>query len=223
MKQPGNSNTNRLPDDTVSIPAPAQALDPSEITVVLNDGHEPEFDPLPHDLAPTRFVPESEQPSHPPELRPTHEEISTQVVPVRDLFSSRPQDSLPASRRTEQHHTASSATGGAKGLWVVLGICVVLGGGTAAWFLWPKLRPAADSSVPSKQASSQPETVPPELRTYMEQAKGGDAKAMHMMAVMYWNGLNVRQDRVKGLEWYRKAAAAGSTAAQQFLKDNGLQ
>jgi TPR repeat protein len=41
---------------------------------------------------------------------------------------------------------------------------------------------------------------------------------MHMIAVMYWNGLNVRQDRVKGLEWYRKAAAAGSTAAQATLK-----
>ena len=38
-----------------------------------------------------------------------------------------------------------------------------------------------------------------------------------MVALMYWNGLNVKQDRVKGLGWYRKAVAAGDKAAQQEL------
>jgi TPR repeat protein len=100
---------------------------------------------------------------------------------------------------------------------VVLAVLVLGAAGVWIYRARPVAAPAAGPG------SSAPETVPPELRPYLDQAKLGDAKAMHMIALMYWNGLNVRQDRVKGLEWYRKAAAAGSTAAQQFLKDNGIQ
>ena len=100
---------------------------------------------------------------------------------------------------------------------VVLAILVL---GTAGVWIY-RTRPAAAPAA--GPGSSAPEAVPSELRPYLDQAKLGDAKAMHMIALMYWNGLNVRQDRVRGLEWYRKAATAGSTAAQQFLKDNGIQ
>jgi TPR repeat protein len=40
---------------------------------------------------------------------------------------------------------------------------------------------------------------------------------MHMLAVMYYNGLNLPKDREKGLYWYRKAAAQGSDAARAEL------
>jgi hypothetical protein len=104
-------------------------------------------------------------------------------------------------------------------LWIAAGACVLAaGGGAAYWFL----RPAPEDGVVNDvllplPPTAAPEPVPPELRSYMDQAKGGDARAMHMIALMYWNGLNVRQDRVKGLDWYQKAAAAGDKAAQKEL------
>jgi TPR repeat protein len=36
---------------------------------------------------------------------------------------------------------------------------------------------------------------------------------MRMLGVMYYYGLNVPQDREKGLYWYRQAAAKGSDVA----------
>jgi hypothetical protein len=53
---------------------------------------------------------------------------------------------------------------------------------------------------------------------YLEQAKAGDAHAMRMLGVMYYYGLNVPQDREKGLYWYRKAAERGSDAARIELE-----
>lgn len=52
---------------------------------------------------------------------------------------------------------------------------------------------------------------------YLQQAKAGDAHAMRMLGVMYYYGLNVPQDREKGLQWYRKAAEKGSDAARLEL------
>jgi Sel1 repeat len=89
--------------------------------------------------------------------------------------------------------------------------------GVGYWFLRPEsVQVPTTEATPSPQSPS--EVVAPELRAYMDQAKGGDAKAMHLIALMYWNGLNVRQDRVKGLDWYQKAATAGDKAAQKELK-----
>jgi TPR repeat protein len=44
---------------------------------------------------------------------------------------------------------------------------------------------------------------------------------MRMLGVLYYNGLSVPQNRAKGLEWYRKAAAAGSKTAQEELGQLG--
>ena len=103
--------------------------------------------------------------------------------------------------------------------WLLAVVTIlVLGGAGAAWYLWPRWQPSpSKAKEPPAEAAAQ-DPVPPELRPYLAQAQSGDAKAMHMIALMYWNGLNVRQDRAKGLAWYRKAAAAGSTAAQETLK-----
>ncbi len=64
--------------------------------------------------------------------------------------------------------------------------------------------------------------VPPPLVPYFERADQGDAGAMRMLGTMYYNGLNVRQDRKEGIRWYRKAAAAGSVAARKDLEQLGL-
>jgi TPR repeat protein len=95
---------------------------------------------------------------------------------------------------------------------------LLLAMGVAAWYAWPRFQREDDPEERTAETTHSPEPVPPTLRPYLAQAQSGDAKAMHMLAVMYWNGLNVRQDREKGLEWYHKAANAGSTAAQETLK-----
>jgi hypothetical protein len=61
------------------------------------------------------------------------------------------------------------------------------------------------------------ESVPPGAQAYFDKAKAGDVYAMRMLGVMYLNGLNVPQDREKGLYWYRKAAENGSEAARSEL------
>jgi len=45
---------------------------------------------------------------------------------------------------------------------------------------------------------------------------------MRMLGTLYYNGLNVPQDRDEGIRWYRKAAAAGSVAARKDLEQLGL-
>ncbi len=61
------------------------------------------------------------------------------------------------------------------------------------------------------------ESVPPGAQAYLDKAKAGDVHAMRMLGVMFYNGLNVPQNREKGLYWYRKAAENGSEAARSEL------
>jgi hypothetical protein len=74
------------------------------------------------------------------------------------------------------------------------------------------------AGVPASVASPiTTESVPPGAQPYLDKAKAGDVYAMRMLGVMYLNGLNVPQDREKGLYWYRKAAENGSEAARSEL------
>ncbi len=59
--------------------------------------------------------------------------------------------------------------------------------------------------------------APDAVRAYLDQARGGDVHAMRMLGVMYYYGLNVPQDRERGLHWYRQAAEKGSDAAREDL------
>lgn len=101
--------------------------------------------------------------------------------------------------------------GGRMALWAG-GVAALLGG---CYLLWLRLAPAPGptaSPVPAKA-----EDVPAGLHAYLAQARAGDAHAMRMLGVMYYYGLNVPQDREKGLYWYREAAAKGSEAAREDL------
>lgn len=64
--------------------------------------------------------------------------------------------------------------------------------------------------------------VSPAVRPYLDRAQQGDAEAMQMLGTMYYNGLNVRQDRKEGVRWFRRAAKAGSVAARRDLEQLGL-
>lgn len=102
---------------------------------------------------------------------------------------------------------------GRSGSWtlpLVFGVLTLAG--AALYFV--SVREPAPSREASAPAS---ESVPPGAQVYLDQAKAGDAHAMRMLGVMYYYGLNVPQDREKGLQWYRKAAEQGSEAARAEL------
>ncbi len=61
------------------------------------------------------------------------------------------------------------------------------------------------------------EVLPASVQGYVDKAQAGDVNAMRMLGAMYYNGLNVPRDPVKGLAWYRKAAEHGSMAARAEL------
>jgi len=96
---------------------------------------------------------------------------------------------------------------------VAVGLLVVVA--VATYLLLPR-SPVSPAPVGSKSPSS-PEQVPAEVQLYLDQAKAGDTHAMRTLGTWYYYGLNVPQDREKGLYWYRKAAEKGSDAARAEL------
>lgn len=95
----------------------------------------------------------------------------------------------------------------------ILGVALLLGvAGVGGYLYWTR------TPVPETPAlHPAEEKVPPGVQIYLDQAKAGDPHAMRMLGVMYYYGLNVPQDREKGLAWYRRAADKGSSAAREDL------
>ncbi|HJU84000.1 MAG TPA: hypothetical protein VJ600_07295 [Holophagaceae bacterium] len=62
-----------------------------------------------------------------------------------------------------------------------------------------------------------PRPAPGTVAAYELEAKKGDIHAMRTLGTWYTYGLNVPRDPVKGKAWYRKAAEAGDTVAEQEL------
>ncbi len=134
-----------------------------------------------------------------------------------------------ASRAPVQAAQDSGAPKGASGLlWagVIAGIAVV-GGGVWAWNMgWlggkPKPKtPAGEgpgSPTPPKVEADEGANLPEQMRPAYEKALAGDPNAMRFLGVCYVNGLGVPANRTEGLKWYRRAAAAGSAAAQRDLQ-----
>lgn len=98
-------------------------------------------------------------------------------------------------------------------LALALGALVVLG--AAAYLIFGK--GPAPLPPPFLAEAAPAESVPQAAKVYLEQAKAGDARAMRMLGVMYYNGLDVPRDREKGIYWYRMAADKGSDAARKEL------
>jgi TPR repeat protein len=102
-----------------------------------------------------------------------------------------------------------------------LGIGALVLVGTAAYFVLSGRtalpHPASRGAEPVTRAPDPAEVVPPAARDYLEQARAGDVYAMRILGAYYYYGLNVPQDREKGLYWYRKAAEKGSDAARLEL------
>ena len=96
---------------------------------------------------------------------------------------------------------------------VTLGALVLLG--SVAYLAF--FRNSAVPPSPKPGPAPTIESVPPAAQATFEQAQAGDIRAMHMLGLMYYNGLNVPQDREKGIQWLRKAAEKGSVGARAEL------
>lgn len=101
-----------------------------------------------------------------------------------------------------------------KGWTMTLGFAGLLALGGAAILL--SSRAPVIRAPKFQDATFRPE-APDAIRAYLDQARDGDVHAMRMLGVMYYYGLNVPQDREKGLHWYRQAAEKGSDAAREDL------
>jgi hypothetical protein len=101
---------------------------------------------------------------------------------------------------------------------MALGALVVLGASAFLVFskgpVPPSARPTAGPGSGTPEPSGMSGSLPRDVQAYLDQAKAGDTHAMRMLGAMYTYGLNVPQDREKGLYWYRKAAERGSDAAR---------
>ena len=56
-----------------------------------------------------------------------------------------------------------------------------------------------------------------DIKTLLNKAKGGDARAQYNLGTMYANGQSVPQDYAEAVKWYRKAADQGYSEAQYNL------
>jgi TPR repeat protein len=104
--------------------------------------------------------------------------------------------------------------------WIVGGLAVLILAAVALSYLRDRPGAAPGTEAPGMFRPQKP--VPPTARPYYDKAMAGDASAMRMLGAMYYYGLNVPQDTKEGIHWYRKAAAAGSVAAQKDLQQLGL-
>lgn len=102
--------------------------------------------------------------------------------------------------------------------WLPWALGLLLVGGTVGGVFWWLGRPAQPApSAEAKGLAPAQEKLPPEVEAKVREANQGDVHAMHALAIWYFYGINVPKNRDRGLEWYRKAAAAGSDAARQEL------
>lgn len=104
--------------------------------------------------------------------------------------------------------------------WIGGSIAVLILAGAALSVF--RVRPSG-SGIGLLDGPRSEKSIPPALRPYYDRAVTGDPSAMRMLGTMYYNGLNVAQDTKEGLRWYRKAAAAGSVAAQKDLEQLGAE
>ncbi len=96
---------------------------------------------------------------------------------------------------------------------LALGLLVVLG--AVAFLTYTRNPRSALTPQPTPVSAGEP--APPAVQALLESAKAGDVHSMHLLGLMYYNGLNIPRDREKGLYWLRKAAEKGSEAARAEL------
>ncbi|MBL0313437.1 MAG: hypothetical protein IPP78_12150 [Holophagaceae bacterium] len=105
-------------------------------------------------------------------------------------------------------------------LWIPVAIAVlllVIGGIYFAFFKTSQKTSSPLVILPS-QAKEPGLPVPASMQGTLAQAKAGDSKAMHMLGVSFYYGLNVPQNKAEGLRWMQKAVDAGNEKARSDLR-----
>ena len=101
---------------------------------------------------------------------------------------------------------------------VAIGILLLIIGGIYFAFFRTSLKMNLPLVTLPNQATEPSLSVPADMQGTLAQAKGGDSKAMHMLGVSFYYGLNVPQNKAEGLRWMRKAAGAGNEKAKSDLR-----
>lgn len=134
--------------------------------------------------------------------------------PIRVLKVDQPVEAAGQTQRLPLQAQALRRFGWKVPLAAGVGLVLVV----AAIFVFSRGTAAKSTAAPAPVAPPiAAESVPPGARAEFDKAQAGDVHAMRMLGVMYLNGLNVPQDREKGLYWYRKARDNGSEAAREEL------
>ncbi len=189
---PSAQETQRLPAGEPADPRATQHIDLSTIQAAnqaLKATRPPQSAPVGPPKAPSRSGSE-----HPP-IR--IQRVDQPVEAVGQVLEVPPAVPEPSSRK-----------------WLAP---LILGGlvavGASAFIMLAKDKPPRSPVGAAQQASATFD----DLQGCLQRAESGDAHAMRMLGVMYYYGLNVPQDREKGLHWYRKAAEQGSETARAEL------
>lgn len=167
--------------------------------------------------------PESEESSHSetnPGLTPIFDPGATQALKIRPVPPPVPETATTIRLAVTPPFPEARPEGARKKAprakyWGIGLLAVLMLGGSLGYYL---LYPSGDAPAALQRTAE----VPAAARPYLEKAAQGDAAAMQMLGYMYFNGLNVPQDRKEGVKWFRKAAAAGSVAARQQMEQLGL-
>lgn len=194
------------------------AADPPETPAPSTPPPEPEPEPVPEPIA----EPEPESQTGP---EPAPENIHELVAEPAD----RP-DSVPGPEGTDDYIDAAqplppAATRPSPVRYAVLGILLVILLGGGAWIFTkfsdtgeaPR-RVVAETKSPAaapdrKRAKAVP-AIPDEVRTGIEMANAGDAKAQHDVGMLHLTGRYVKKDSAEAAKWFERAAVQGLANAQ---------
>ena len=101
---------------------------------------------------------------------------------------------------------------------MAIGILLLVIGGIYFAFLKTPSKTNLPLVILPSQTGAPSLPVPADMQGTLAQAKAGDSKAMHMLGVSFYYGLNVPQNKAEGLRWMRKAAEAGNEKAKADLR-----
>ena len=101
---------------------------------------------------------------------------------------------------------------------VAIGVLLLVIGGIYFSFSRSSLKADLPLVALPNQTNEPSLPVPADMQGTLAKAKGGDSKAMHMLGVSFYYGLNVPQNKAEGLRWMRKSAEAGNEKAKSDLR-----
>jgi hypothetical protein len=158
--------------------------------------------------------PDRQIPAPPPEPKVQTKPIERTERPERQASPIRPVS--PTYLPMTPHVPTESSSK----IWipVAIGILLLVIGGIYFAFFKTSLKTISPIVASPNQTAEPSLPVPPKMQADLAKARAGDAKAMHMLGVSFFYGLDVQQNKTEGLRWMRKAALAGNEKAKSDLR-----